>query len=103
MAIGEMPNSGIIESRVGEKEAKTTFQVIDSVASERFTKLNLVKLQPETGRKHQLRIHLSEMGNPILGDLKYGKEGLTLKGKGLYLHAHSLEFVHPIYRKNMFA
>ncbi|MFT5617178.1 MAG: 23S rRNA pseudouridine1911/1915/1917 synthase [Arenicella sp.] len=102
VAIGEMPNSGMIESRVWEKEAKTHFQLMNSVVSERFTKLNLIKLQPETGRKHQLRIHLSEMGNPILGDLKYGTEGLVLKGKGLYLHAYSLEFASPTTGKMVF-
>jgi 23S rRNA pseudouridine1911/1915/1917 synthase len=39
---------------------------------------------------------LAFIGNPILGDVDYGKEGLILKGKGLYLHAYALEFIHPI-------
>jgi 23S rRNA pseudouridine1911/1915/1917 synthase len=55
----------------------------------------LVQLEPETGRRHQLRKHLSSNGNPILGDPTYGFENLILKGKGLYLHAYSLQFIHP--------
>ena len=44
---------------------------------------------------------MSEIGNPIFGDLKYGKEGLILKGKGLYLHATSLPFTHPFTNESM--
>jgi len=73
----------------------------DRIASPRFGFLNLVTLQPETGRKHQIRKHLSEMGNPILGDRLYGKETKILKGKGLYLHASNLAFVHPITKENL--
>ncbi len=65
------------------------------LTSERFAKLNLVRLNPKTGRRHQLRKHLSMIGNPILGDRDYGIENLILKGKGMYLHAYSLRFVHP--------
>jgi 23S rRNA pseudouridine1911/1915/1917 synthase len=54
-----------------------------------------VELRPHTGRRHQLRKHLSELGNPILGDRDHGIEGLILNGKGLYLHASSLRFIHP--------
>ncbi|MEM6347063.1 MAG: RluA family pseudouridine synthase, partial [Bacteroidota bacterium] len=57
---------------------------------------NLVKLKPKTGRRHQLRIQLAGMDNPILGDKDYGIEHLILKGKGMYLHAYSLSFKHPI-------
>ena len=48
-----------------------------------------------TGRRHQLRKHLSGIGHPILGDKDYGITGLILNGKGLYLHAHTLKFTHP--------
>ena len=68
---------------------------MDTVPSERFDTLNLVKLHPKTGRRHQLRKHLLGLGNPILGDNEYYLEGFLLKGKGLYLHAYSLEFTHP--------
>ena len=49
-----------------------------------------------TGRTHQLRIHMSELGHPILGDQLYGKEGFILRGRGLFLCAVELNFPHPI-------
>ncbi len=94
--IGEMAKEGNINSAIDGKAAETAFKVIASVASPRFGQLNLVKLMPQTGRRHQLRIHLAGIGNPILGDKDYGIEPLILKGKGMYLHAYSLSFKHPI-------
>lgn len=95
ITIGIMNQEGIITSEVDGKECQSNYEVIESVSSERFGKLNLVKLDPKTGRRHQLRIHLASIGNPILGDKDYGKEPLILKAKGLYLHAYSLQFIHP--------
>ncbi|HTK34959.1 MAG TPA: RluA family pseudouridine synthase [Caulobacteraceae bacterium] len=57
----------------------------------------LVELRPETGRMHQLRVHLASIGRPILGDARYGG-GLTLNGSAvprLMLHARALRFPHP--------
>ncbi len=96
VTIGKMAKKGKITFPVDEKEAVSNFEIIKTVASERFEYLNLVRLSPKTGRRHQLRKHLFTMENPILGDSTYYKEGLLLKGKGLYLHAFSLEFTHPI-------
>lgn len=96
ITIGQMDRQGIITDIVEGKEAKSRFRVVDTVHSDRFGSLNLVELKPETGRRHQLRKHLAGIGNPILGDKDYGTEGLILKGKGLYLHAYSLHFIHPI-------
>jgi len=101
VTIGKMKNKEKITSPVDEKEALTNVKVIKTVVSERFQYLNLVKLSPETGRRHQLRKHLSELGNPILGDATYSKKGMVLKGKGLYLHAFSLAFIHPITKEKM--
>ncbi len=95
ISIGKMAKSGEINNDIDNKKAITNYTVKESVQSERFEKLNLVKLEPKTGRRHQLRKHLSSVGNPILGDRDYGIDGLILKGKGLYLHAYSLEFIHP--------
>lgn len=95
ICIGKMKLSGIIKKHISEKPSESSFEVLKSVASTRFEFLNLVKLSPKTGRKHQLRIHLSSIGNQILGDKEYGSKELMLKGNGLYLHASSLEFVHP--------
>jgi len=95
VAVGEMNQSGKITDSIDGKKAHTEYVVQASVPSERFGQLNLVRLIPGTGRRHQLRKHLSGIGNPVLGDATYGSEPLILKGKGLYLHAFSLKFVHP--------
>ena len=96
ISIGEMEPNGDIHFLVDDKPSHSSFKVLGTIPSERFGCLNLVELQPHTGRRHQLRKHLSELGNPILGDKDYGTEGLILKGNGLYLHASSLRFVHPV-------
>jgi 23S rRNA pseudouridine1911/1915/1917 synthase len=95
ITIGAMHPKGTIQSNIDGKECLSKYKVNESVGSERFKRLNLVKLKPKTGRRHQLRKHLSSIGNPILGDKNYGIEGLILMGKGMYLHAYSLEFIHP--------
>ncbi|WP_375558883.1 RluA family pseudouridine synthase [Bernardetia sp. OM2101] len=103
ITIGKMKElEGIINTEVDEKESKSDYKIIKSVKSERFDFLNLVKLKPQTGRRHQLRKHLASIGNPILGDREYGKEGLILNGKGIYLHACRLEFVHPFTKETIF-
>lgn len=95
ITIGVMNSSGILNNPINNKKAETHYQVLTSIDSSRFKQLNLVKLSPKTGRKHQLRIHLSAFGHQILGDKDYGVEELKLKGKGLYLHAYQLAFTHP--------
>lgn len=95
ICIGRLPEYGSIDYPIDGKEAKTYYNVIDSVPSPRFSELQLVQLLPITGRRHQLRKHLFTLGNPILGDPTYYNEGHILYGKGLYLHAYSLRFIHP--------
>jgi len=95
VAIGNMPPQGSVSSPVDDKPSYTEFEVVRSVKSVRYARLNLVKVRPHTGRRHQIRIHLSSIGHPILGDRQYGTEGLILKGKGLFLHAHRLSLLHP--------
>ncbi|MFS4493950.1 RluA family pseudouridine synthase [Maribacter sp. 2308TA10-17] len=101
VTIGKMKKEGTIDIPIDDKKAFSKFEIVNTVVSERFQYLNLVKLTPKTGRRHQLRKHLAFLGNPILGDSTYGKEGLILKGKGLYLHAFSLGFVHPFTKENL--
>ena len=96
ITIGKMNLKGAIKTYINKKTAITNYKTIQSVKSNRFEFLNLVELSPRTGRRHQLRIHLSSIGNPILGDQEYGIKSLILKGKGLYLHASQLDFKHPI-------
>lgn len=76
------------------KLAVTRFKVL------RRTKGNtLVEFELDTGRKNQIRVHASEMGHPIVGDVKYG--GHTSPLHRLALHAQTLRFAHPRTRRDM--
>ncbi|MBP7523308.1 MAG: RNA pseudouridine synthase, partial [Propionivibrio sp.] len=54
-----------------------------------------VALTPETGRTHQLRVHMQSLGHPILGDTLYATEQALAKADRLQLHAEYLSFAHP--------
>nr|WP_299035935.1 RluA family pseudouridine synthase [uncultured Tenacibaculum sp.] len=101
ICVGKMKRNGEIDLPVDDKSAFTSYEILQTVASPRFDFLNLVKLQPQTGRKHQLRKHLFAIGNPILGDKDYFLEGLILNGKGLFLHASTLEFTNPFTKETI--
>ena len=79
------------------KNAVTHFKVL-----ERFGNYTLLEVKIETGRTHQIRVHLSEIGYPVVGDTTYsnGKNEWGIKGQ--CLHAKSLKFKHPITGKEMF-
>ncbi len=95
ITIDKMPVEGNIETPINGKTAVTAYTVTKEIPSPKFNFLNLVTLHPQTGRRHQLRIHMSELGNPILGDQQYGLNQNNSKSKGLYLHASSISFIHP--------
>jgi 23S rRNA pseudouridine1911/1915/1917 synthase len=99
VTIGSMDSAGIMDASIDGKPSKSEFEKLVSVPSPRFGALNLLRLIPHTGRRHQLRKHLAGIGNPILGDSEYSKEGVLLKGKGLYLHALSLQLEHPVTKR----
>lgn len=73
------------------KEAITHYEVVKS-----YDKFSLVKCQLETGRTHQIRVHMQHMGHPIVGDPLYGRADCKIKHEGQLLHAASLGFTHPI-------
>ena len=79
------------------KNAVTHFKVV-----ERFKDYTLLEVKIETGRTHQIRVHLSEIGYPIVGDMVYsnGKNKWGIEGQ--CLHAKSLKFKYPITGKEMF-
>lgn len=71
------------------RPAVTHFKVL-----ERFTDYTLIECELETGRTHQIRVHLKYIGHPVAGDPLYGPRN-TLKGNGQFLHAKLLGFKHP--------
>ena len=80
------------------KEAITHFKVIKRYPKENCT---LLEVRIETGRTHQIRVHLAQIGYPIIGDTTYsnGKNKWNIEGQ--CLHANSLEFTHPTTGKKM--
>jgi 23S rRNA pseudouridine1911/1915/1917 synthase len=92
IVIGRLEGMGVIEYPVDGRQAITKFKEIKHYRSLENEWLTLVDLWPITGRKHQLRKHLSKKGYPILGDALYGKEGCILFSKGLFLESVELVF-----------
>ena len=86
---------GRIEEQIEGKVALTDYEVLQSVRSLKTDYLSLLNLFPLTGRTHQLRIHLANLGHPILGDKLYHENAPLLKGKGLFLCAVDITFLHP--------
>ena len=78
------------------KEAITHFKVL-----KRYSEYTLLEVKIDTGRTHQIRVHLSEIGHPVVGDMVYsnGKNEFGIQGQ--MLHAKSLDFKHPITNKQM--
>ncbi|HKW22062.1 MAG TPA: RluA family pseudouridine synthase [Ktedonobacterales bacterium] len=73
----------------GGREARTRFKTLREIRGR-----SLVELQLETGRTHQIRVHLASVGHPVVGDTVYGRAQLPLPPRQ-FLHATHLEFVHP--------
>ena len=83
------------------RNAVTGFEV-----TEEFENMTLLDVYPETGRTHQIRVHLSYIGHPVIGDKLYGnseskKMARELGLKRQFLHAKRLEFSHPVTGKNI--
>lgn len=74
---------------INSKDAVTHFKVI-----ERYKKATLIELQLETGRTHQIRVHMNYIGYPLVNDKVYGHKK-TINDYGQMLHAASLGFIHP--------
>ncbi len=82
------------EVRVDGQEAITKYQVL-----KRFAEATLLKLSLETGRTHQIRVHMAYLGHPLLGDDLYG--GSIAKINRQALHSSELQFFHPFCEQDM--
>ncbi|MDQ0255383.1 23S rRNA pseudouridine1911/1915/1917 synthase [Evansella vedderi] len=100
-----MDSSGTIDAPIGRKEGsiieRTVTDAVDGQSAvthfevvERYRGATLVQLKLETGRTHQIRVHLSHKGHPIIGDTLYGgrEDGIDRQA----LHSSVLEFTHPL-------
>ena len=78
------------------KDATTNFKVV-----ERFKDYTLLECILETGRTHQIRVHLAYIDHPVIGDPLYGKGNRTIYKDGQLLFAHHISFIHPKSKKKM--
>ncbi len=90
--LGRHPGKGqriSIKAR-NPKKAETYFQV-----QRVFRDTTLLEIRPVTGRTHQIRVHMAAAGHPIVGDPIYGRKKAPKEYPRLFLHAHTLSFIHP--------
>lgn len=78
------------------KNAITHFKVL-----KRYPKYTLLEIKIDTGRTHQIRVHMAEIGHPVVGDVVYSKGKNEFGVVGQMLHAKSLEFTHPTTEEKM--
>lgn len=90
--LGRDPRNRLRRAVVSEnsRRAVTHWRVM-----ERFGRYTLIEASLETGRTHQIRVHMAYINHPLVGDLLYGPKKQTLFDKGQLLHAGVLGFVHP--------
>ena len=93
----EKNNKAIVfpKATEGAKEAILTYSILKTLDN-----FQLLEIDLETGRHHQIRAQLSKIGVPIKGDLKYGSIRSNPDG-GIHLHARKLEFIHPVTKEKM--
>ena len=100
-------------SDINGKKAITNYKTIKVFNIKDIPKISLIECNLETGRTHQIRVHLKYKGTSLLGDKQYGKKNMKFKKinneffdqlnklSGQALHAKTLEFIHPLTKKRM--
>jgi 23S rRNA pseudouridine1911/1915/1917 synthase len=109
LAWGEFgARAGVIDAPIGRSDAdptKMTLSAAGRIARTHYVgirfyttpePLTLVECELETGRTHQIRVHLTAIGHPIVGDQTYGGQRKSIAIKRPFLHAQTLGFVHPV-------
>lgn len=82
------------------KEAVTHFKVLNRYTTDKG-RYTLLEIKIDTGRTHQIRVHMAEIGHPVIGDVVYSNGKNEFGVEGQCLHAERLEFAHPITGKEM--
>lgn len=111
LTIGELKEDGIVNAPIGrsEKDRKKmaiTYKnskeaVTHYYIEEKYEGYTLVRCKLETGRTHQIRVHLASLGKPILGDMVYGPKKQKFSLNGQTLHAYKISFNHPTTNERM--
>ncbi len=83
-------------AETNSKSAITHYEVL-----QRFTAYTLISCRLETGRTHQIRVHMAHRGNPVVGDKTYGVKRESIKTEAQLLHSTELAFTHPITGENL--
>lgn len=100
-----IPDTGVIHTWLKETKTHFVYSTKDRSGKEAITEYKVIKkykkhtlldIHLKTGRKNQIRVHMKEIGHPILGDSKYGNQKTFPR---LALHAYQLEWMHPILKK----
>ena len=76
----------------GAKQARTHFEVVEEFGEPECT---LLRCRLETGRTHQIRVHMRSIGHPVMGDELYGTVRPGVSPPRMFLHAEALGFLHP--------
>lgn len=98
---GHAPKIGNIDFPIEGKESVSHYRSKKIAENKYVGPISLMALEPKTGRTHQLRIHLCKLGYPIVGDKLHSGEQEIYSGKGLFLTATRLEFIHPFTKEKM--
>lgn len=122
IAIGKMTAGGMIEKPIGRHTTKRTLMAVNELGkpaithyrvAEHFREHTRIRLRLETGRTHQIRVHMSYLQHPLLGDIAYGGRARIPKGASdeltdmirqfdrQALHAVMLRFIHPVTKEEM--
>ena len=96
LVAGRLDGSGEIDTALDGRDSLTRWPALEHTRSLHVEWFTTVDLEPVTGRTHQLRRHMAELGHPILGDEVYTGSHKLLRRQGLFLSALHLDFQHPI-------